>query len=228
MKFTYCKIRTGIAVLLCMFAVLAVSVPRNFVQAEAASVSSSEKKKIQKLIDNNIIHYIDGSCNHPPKLDQFQFNSKMKTDIAFHNVAYSDTVFSQYSSDARLLKKYQPYGGVFRYTDSVKAAVKKKGKALFGNSFQIAFAAGDGMSVSSSYPLSHDKKYVLMNFTDWGDWYVNHQYKFSKKNNTYTAKVKVLSYWGGTEDDVTVHQFHIDLKKKGKSFVITDIVFERS
>lgn len=228
MKITVCKRRVSVLAALCIFAFFIVSIQGACVQAEAAGVSAGETKKIQKLIDDTVIQYIKGACNYPAKLERFVFNAKMKTDIAFHNVAYKKHVFRQYSSEQRLMEKYLPYGGVYKYTDSVKTAVKKQGRALFGESFQISFAVGDGFSTSSNYPLSHDKKYVLMNFTDWGDWYVNHQYKFSKKNNTYTAKVKVLSYWGGTEDDVTVHQFHIDLKKKGKSFVITDIVFERS
>lgn len=227
MKTIYHKIRRSILTLLCMAAVIAACMPKCAVPVKAAKVSSGEKKKIQKLIDDNVIHYIEGACNYPAKLDKLTFNDKIKTDIAFHNVAYDRTVFSQYSSDAVWMEKYKPYGGVFRYTDSVKAAVKKKGRSLFGKAFQISFAVGDGFSTSSNYPLSHDKKYVLMNFTDWGDWYVSHKYKkIDKKNQTYTAQIKISSYWGGAEDEVTDYLFRVDLKKENQAFIVTNIVVQ--
>ena len=214
MKTIYHKIRIRVMAALCILAVLSAPMTQAAEPAKAAGVSAREKKKIQKLIDDNIIHYIKGACNYPSKLEQFQFNGRMKTEIAFHNVEYNDAVSSQYSSDAALMEKYRPYGGVFRYTDSVKSAVRKKGKALFGNSFRISFAVGDGFSVSSNYLLSRDKKYILMNFADWGDWYAEHKYQIDKKDHIYTAKIRIASYWGGAEEDVTVHQFHVDLKKK--------------
>ena len=220
------KLRTSVMVTLCILAVLFVTIPLDTGMAEAAGVPASEKKKIQKLVDSSIIHYIEGACNYPPKLEHFQFNKEMKTEIAFHNVKDHDAVSSQYSSDAALMEKYRPYGGVFRYTDTVKSAVRKKGKALFGDSFRISFAAGDGFSVSSNYPLSHDKKYILMNFADWGDWYAEHRYKIQKKGHIYTVKIRVSSYWGGAEVDAIVHRFHVELKKKSGSFQITDIVFD--
>ena len=221
------KIRASVMGTLCILAVLFTAMPPDSGYAKTAGVSSGEQKKIQRLIDSSIIHYIEGACNYPPKLEHFQFNKKMMTEIAFHNVKDDDAVSSQYSSDAALMEKYRPYGGVFRYTDTVKSAVRKKGKALFGDSFRISFAAGDGFSVFSNYPVSHDKKYILMNFSDWGDWYAEHRYKIQKKDHIYTVNIRVSSYWGGAEDDVTVHQFHVDLKKKNGSFQITDIVFDR-
>lgn len=220
------KIRTSVMGTLCILAVLFTVVPPDSGYAKTAGVSSGEQKKIRKLIDSSIIQYIDGACNYPPKLEHFQFNKKMKTEIAFHNVKDDDAVSSQYSSDAALIEKYRPYGGVFWYTDTVRSAVRKKGKALFGDSFRISFAVGDGFSVFSNYPLSHDKKYILMNFADWGDWYAEHRYRIQKKDHIYTVNIRVSSFWGGAEDDVTVHQFHVDLKKKNGSFQITDIVFD--
>lgn len=212
--------------ILCILAVFAAAVPLNVRPAKAASVPSGEQKKIQKLMDSSIIHYIEGACNYPKKLEYFQYNKRMKTEIAFHNVKDKDAVSSQYRSDSALMEKYRPYGGVFRYTDTVRSAVRKKGKALFGDSFRISFAVGDGFSVFSNYPLSHDKKYILMNFADWGDWYAEHRYRIQKKDHIYTVNIRVSSFWGGAEDDVTVHQFHVDLKKKNGSFQITDIVFD--
>ena len=194
MKTIWRKIRTPVMGMLCILAVLFMAMPLDSGYAKTVGVSSSEQKKIRKLIDSSIIHYIEGACNYPPKLEHFQFNKKMKTEIAFHNVKDDDAVSSQYSSDAALMEKYRPYGGVFRYTDSVRSAVRKKGKALFGDPFRISFAAGDGFSVSSNYPLSHDKKYILMNFSDWGDWYAEHRYKIQKKGSIYTVKVMVSSY----------------------------------
>lgn len=226
MKTIYYKISTAVMGTLCILAVLSAAVLLDAGQAEAAGVSSSEQKKIQKLIDSSVIHYIEGACNYPPKLEHFRFNKRMKTEIAFHNVRDQDTVSSQYRSDAELMKKYSPYGGLFRYTDSVKSAVRKKGKALFGDSFRISFSVGDGFSVSSSYPLSHDKKYILMNFADWGDWYAGHTCRIEKKGRVYTVKIKISSYWGEDEGNVTVHRFHVDLKKKRGSYQITDIVFD--
>lgn len=227
MKTIWRKLRKSVMGMLCILAVFFSTMPLDSGYAKTAGVSSSEQKKIRKLIDSSIIHYIEGACNYPPKLKHFRFNKKMKTEIAFHNVKDHDAVSGQYSSDAALMEKYRPYGGVFRYTDSVKSAVRKKGKALFGDSFRISFAAGDGFSVSSNYPLSHDKKYILMNFADWGDWYASHKYRIQKKDHIYTVNIRVSSYWGGAEDDVTVHRFHVDLKKKNRSFQITDIVFDR-
>lgn len=227
MKTIQRTLKTAIIKTLCILAVLSAVMPLDAGQAKAAGVPSSEQKKIQKLLNSNIIHYIKGACNYPPKLEHFQFNKKMKTEIAFHNVKYDDAVSSQYSSEAALIEKYRPYGGVFRYTDSIKSAVKKKGQALFGDSFQISFAVGDGFSVSSNYPLSHDKKYILMNYADWGDWYAEHKYKIKKKGPVYTVNISVSSYWGGAEDDITVHRFHVNLKKKRDSYQITDIVFEK-
>ncbi len=226
MKTIYSKLRTAIVEILCILAVFAAAVPLNVRPAKAASVPSGEQKKIQKLMDSSIIHYIEGACNYPKKLEYFQYNKRMKTEIAFHNVKEKDAVSSQYRSDSALMEKYRPYGGVFRYTGSVKTAVKNKGKALFGDSFQISFATGEGFSVSSNYMISHDGKYILMNFADWGDWYAQHTYKIVKKEHIYRVKIRISSYWGGAEDDVTVHRFHVDLKKKRGSYQITDIVFE--
>lgn len=220
------KIRTSVMGTLCILAVFFTAMPLDSGYAKTAGVSFREQRKILRLIDSSIIHYIEGACNYPPKLEHFQFNKKMKTEIAFHNVKDDDAVSSQYSSDAALMEKYRPYGGVFRYTDTVRSAVRKKGKALFGDSFRISFAAGDGFSVFSNYPVSHDKKYILMNFADWGDWYAAHKYRIQKKDHIYTVNIRVSSYWGGAEDDVTVHQFHVDLKKKNGSFQIMDIVFD--
>ncbi len=227
MKITVCKRRASVLAALCIFAFFIVSMQGACVQAEAAGVSAGEKKKIQKLIDDTVIQYIKGACNYPAKLERFVFNAKMKTDIAFHNVAYKKHVFRQFSSEQRLMEKYLPYAGVYKYTDSVKAAVKKQGRALFGESFQISFAVGDGFSTSSNYPLSHDKKYVLMNFTDWGDWYANHKYQFTKQGSLYRTNLAVASYWGGAEEEITVYQFHVDLHKNKKSYIIKDIVFEK-
>jgi hypothetical protein len=229
MKTGYGKIKRGVLAVLCILAVLSAAVPRAVISAEAASVSSGEKKKIRRLLDGSILNYIEGYCNIPlSKQGDFKFHAGMKTDIAFHNVAYKDNVFSQYSSDRALMEKYRPYGGVFRYTDSVKEAVKKKGKQLFGNSFKLTFADSSGGSDFCNYPLSPDGKYVLMNFSDWGDWYVSRNYTgFAKKGSVYTARIKITAYWGGAEDDVTVRLFHADLKKKGSSFVITDIVLDK-
>lgn len=229
MKAIYRKTKIAMILTLCILAVLFPAVSLDARQSKTAGMSSSEQKKIQELIDSSIIHYIKGACNYPLKLEYFQFNKRMETEIAFHNVKDNDAVSSQYNSDSALLEKYRPYGGAFRYTSSVKSAIKKKGKALFGDSFQISFATGDGVSVSSNYPLSHDKKYILMNFVDWGDWYAEHKYKIAKKNHKYkyTVKISISSYWGGAEKDATIYRFHVDLKKKRNSFQITDIVYDR-
>lgn len=227
MKTKYRKIRTAVMEAICILAILSAAVIPDAGQAKAAGVPSREQKKIQKLIDRSIINYIEGACNYPPKLEHFQFNKKMKTEIAFHNVKDHAAVSSQYSSDAALMEKYRPYGGVFRYTSSVKSEVRKKGRALFGDSFQNSFAAGEGFSISSNYPLSLDKKYILMNFADWGDWYAEHKYKILKKGHVYTVKIIISSYWGGEDDKTAVCQFHVDLKKKRGRYLITDIVFDR-
>ena len=43
-----------------------------------------------------------------------------------------------------------------------------------------------------------------MNFTDWGDWYANHKYWFTKQGSRYRANLAVASYWGGAEETLFV------------------------
>lgn len=65
MKTGYGKIKRGVLAVLCILAVLSAAVPRAVISAEAASVSSGEKKKIRRLLDGSILNYIEGYCNIP-------------------------------------------------------------------------------------------------------------------------------------------------------------------
>jgi len=71
------KIRTSVMGTLCILAVLFTAVPPDSGYAKTAGVSFGEQRKIQRLIDSSIIHYIEGACNYPPKLEHFQFNKKI-------------------------------------------------------------------------------------------------------------------------------------------------------
>ena len=222
--------KRGIGVVICAL-MLAMSITAGISMVEEpaivhAKVTASEKKKIQAYLDEYCIRYLEHCCYVDQTGDQFKFDSKKKTDMVLAKIACQDYMRDRMISDDALWQKYQPYGGLAKYDAAVKKEIAAYGKKLFGSSFKVSFAAGQ--NTKSFYPLSSDKKYILYNECDWGDWGIDHKYTgISKQNGTYTVKIKFTSGWWDYDTDrmtsVETDNFTVSLKKNGSSYVIKNI-----
>ena len=212
-------------------------------QAEAASkktvaVQSGEKKKIEKFLDKNISEYLNQCCASLVNGDElkmnslyFKFDKKRKTDMAIQALnPYSSFESVQVTYEDTLWQKHRPYGGLWTYSTKTKNQIKRTGKKLFGDSFELSFAQNNPDVYANDhffyfFPISRDKKYIVDNYTDWGDWEVEHEYlSVKKKNATYLVKAKyIYGYWDEPMRDLYSNIFTIKLKKKGSSYISTDI-----
>lgn len=202
-------------------------------------VSASEEKKIEKFLDNYISRYLNQCCASLTENDSvlemnpeyFEFNKKRKTDMAIMaSDPYSSFEYVQVAYMDPLWQKHRPYGGLWVCSKSAKNMIRETGKKLFGNSFKLVFAQNNTNAYAHDhyfyfFPISTDKKYIVNNDTDWGDWEVKHKYlSVNKKNGTYLVKAKyTYGYWYEPAKEIHSNVFTIKLKKKGSSYIITDI-----
>lgn len=210
-------------------------------KVEAASkkevvVHSGEKKKIETFLDKYISEYLNQCCasltyENSLKMNPnyFKFDKKRKTDMAIKALnPYSSFESVQVTYEDKLWKKHKPYGGLWIYSARTKKQIKKTGKKIFGDSFELSFAQNNPDAYEHYFyffPISRDKKYIVDNYTDWGDWEVEHEYlSVKKKNATYLVKSKyTYGYWDEPMRELYSNIFTIELKKKGSSYIVTDI-----
>lgn len=194
-------------------------------QANAATVSASEKAAVKKYIRKNCFYYLAMCCNVGQTPDTFNWDAKRKTDLVIHNICNN----LEPTSDP-MFEKYHSYGGLFVYSDEAKAAIKKEGTRLFGSSFKTTFCvfSDSYLNFKYFYPLTSDKKYIMMNCPDTGDWTVlNTKYSISAgANGIYTAKV-TLATGSFEESPSAYYTYAVKLKKSGSSYVIKSIKLKK-
>lgn len=192
-----------------------------------AKVTKSEKQKIEKFLKKNCEWYLGEWCLLGGGTEgKFTFNNKRKTDMAIHNLSIPfDKMVNRSEAGLDEFESYSEY--VYRYDTYTKKKIKKKGKQLFGSDFKMSLAK-TGSESRGYYPLTNNKKYILCNFPDAGDYGCDFHYtSISKKNGIYTVKVKAMS--GCYDDDIDkmvydqTDYFTFKLKKSGNSYIIRSI-----
>lgn len=198
------------------------------------SVSLSEEKKIENFLDKYTSMYFE-QCRATLLSEKnpqvFYLNKTRKTDMAIMALdPYSSLKNVEVAYSDSLWHKYNPYNGLWTFSKGVKNKITKSGKKLFGKSFELVFAQDNPHNDMNDrnfyiFPLSSDKKYIVNNDVDWGACNVEHKYlSAEKKSGVYIVKVKyscVEEDESGKNTDSTI--FTVKLKKKGSSYIITDI-----
>lgn len=206
------------------------------VKMKTKKVSTDEQKKLKTFLDKNISEYLLNCCwelhgDNTLKMNtkEFVFNEKRKTDIAIASIdLYNKLNTEVVYADEKQWSKYKPYGGMLiNYSDVTAKLIKKQGKILFGDSFTLSFAENvpNGDRNQYFYPISKDKRYLVNHFTDSGEWGANWKYiGITQKNGAYKVKTK-CTYGSFREESKQVfdNTFTIKLKKKGGSYIVTDI-----